>query len=60
MSSTIRKFYDAEHDDVLTLEELKESFVNDLTEDEREEYSGNFWLYLSACTSKNGILEEIF
>ena len=60
MSSTIRKFYDVEHDNVLTLDELEYSFKNDLTDDEREEYLGNFWLYLNVCTSKNGTLEEIY
>lgn len=60
MSSTIRKFYDVEHDNVLTLDELEYSFKNDLTDEEREEYLGNFWFYLNACTSKNGTLEEIF
>ncbi len=60
MSSTIRKFYDVEHDDVLTLDELEYSFKNDLTDEEREEYLGNFWLYLNACISKNGTLEEIY
>lgn len=54
-----RKFYDVERDEVYTLEELKDSFKNDLTEEEREEYNGNFWLYLKECTSKNGTLEEL-
>jgi len=54
-----RKFYDIEHEEVLTLDELKESFMEDLTEDERENYGGNFWKYLEECTGKNGTLEEL-
>lgn len=37
-----RRFYDVERDEVYTLEDLKESFMEDLTEEEREEYNGNF------------------
>jgi len=58
MGSTIRKFYDVENDEVLSLEELKEEFSGK-DEEEKEEYSGNFWLWLKECTSKNGTLEEI-
>lgn len=54
-----RRFYDIEHDTILTLEDLKDSFMEDLTDDDRENYRGNFWLYLAACTGKNGILEEL-
>ena len=58
MSSTIRKFYDVENDEVLSLEELREEFS--AKEDyEKEEYFGNFWLWLKECTGKNGTLEEI-
>ena len=41
-----RKFYDGEHDEILTLDELKISFKEDLTEEERDEFGGNFWKYL--------------
>ena len=54
-----RKFYDLEHDEVLTLDELKNSFLENLTEDERDEDGGNFWKYLEECTGKNGTLEEL-
>jgi hypothetical protein len=54
-----RKFYDVEHDEILTLDELKISFKEDLTEEERDEFGGNFWKYLEECTGKNGTLEEL-
>lgn len=58
MSSTIRKFYDVEHDEILTLEELQDEF-SAKDEEEKEEFAGNFWLWLQECTGKNGTLEAI-
>ena len=58
MSNTMRKFYDVEHDEVISLAELMEEFA-EKSEDEREEYCGNFWNWLRECTGKNGTLEEI-
>lgn len=58
MGITIRKFYDVEHDEVLTLEELQDEF-DAKDEEEKEEFAGNFWAWLQECTGKNGTLEAI-
>lgn len=56
-SSTERKFYDTEHDEVITLSQLKEEYEELSANGETE--AETFKDYLSNCLDKNGTLEEI-
>lgn len=54
----MRKFYDTESGEIITLEELESAYRADLTEEERSEY-GSFTRWLEEITGKNGTLEEV-
>lgn len=56
-SSTERKFYDTEHDEVITLSQLKAEYEELSANGETEAES--FKDYLTNCLDKNGTLEEI-
>lgn len=47
--------YDREHDKYLTVDNLRELFLED--EDAVERFEGNFSAYFDECTGKNGLLE---
>ncbi len=55
----MRVFWDTEHQEYITLQNLQDYWDCDMDENEKEEY-GDFESYVEACQSyNNGTLEEL-